>query len=156
VNERFKYSEARLADSLGVTRQDLRPIRQRLLREGRDWKKIHGQVLFSEGSTLYIAKAFGVESPNLEALLVPLEEDPPPAIVESNGYKKMRVIPPKPLNPRVIYAQDEAGNKSLVWVGRNDTFCFDDEIEVKPHETQTGILECVSEIPRDRRRVHRM
>ena len=138
------YSEARLTESLGITREDLRLYRQ-LLKESRDWKKSR-EVLLSEGSATYIAKAFGNDAPDLESLL-PVHE-PPPEITESNGEmrKKMRVIPPMPFNPRVVYAQelDAQGDegKSLVWVGNNKNFCFDDEIEVEPHETQTRILQC--------------
>jgi hypothetical protein len=156
VSERFKYSEARLTDSLGITREDLRPVRQ-LLKEGRDWKKIRGQVLLSEGSANYIAKAFGNDSLNLDELLPEVA----PEVAEANGHaqrKKMRIIPPPSFNPRVVFAQelDAQGDegKSLVWVGNNKNFCFGDEIEVEPHETQSGILQCVSEIPRDRRRPH--
>lgn len=154
----FLYSEARLTESLGITREDLRPMRQ-LLKEGRDWKKIRGQVLLSKGSANYIARAFGNDSPDLEALLQ--TEALPPEVIETNGQagrKKMRVVRPMPFNPRIVMAQeidDPESEKVIVWVGRNETFCFDDEIEVEPHETQTGILQCVSEIPRDRRRVHR-
>lgn len=153
----FLYSEARLTDSLGISREDLRPVRQ-LLKEGRDWKKIGGEILLTKGSTNYISKAFGGGAPDLESLL-PVHEAPP-EVAQSNGavHRKMRVIPPMPINPRVVYAQDvdaqgEEG-KALVWVGHNDTFCFEDVLEVEPHETQTGILQCVSEIPRDRRRPH--
>ena len=157
MSERFLYSEARLIESLGIKREELRPMRQ-LLKEGRDWKKLRGQVLLNEGSTNYLAKAFGCDAPDLESLL-PVDE-PVPEVIETNGHvrKKMRVIPPPSFNPRMVFAQDleaqgEEG-KGLVWVGNNKNFCFGDEIEVEPHETQTGILQCVSEIPRDRRRPH--
>jgi hypothetical protein len=157
---RFLYSEARLADQIGISREDIRPIRHTLLKEGRDWKKIGGEILLSEGSAKYLAKSFDVVSPDLAALLL-MPEEPPQEVVATNGHsqrKKMRVIPPPPFNPRVVFAQDldaqgEEG-KALVWVGNNKNFCFGDEIEVEPHETQTGILQCVSEMPRDRRRPH--
>jgi hypothetical protein len=158
VSERFKYSEARLAEVIGLEREKFRNIRRMALKEGRDWKKFRGEVLLSEGTVNYIARAFGVESLDLERCLPVDDEQPPPEIVESNGHpqrKKMRVVPPKPFNPRIVIAEDEQGNREIVWVGRNDNFCFNDEIEVEPHETQTGILQCVSEIPRDRRRPHR-
>jgi hypothetical protein len=156
VSERFKYSEARLAEAIGIDRDQLR-ITRGLLKEGRDWKKIRGEILLSEGSANYVLKAYDVEKLELDQCL-PLKE-PVPEIVELNGHplrKKMRVVPPKPFNPRIVLAQDDEGNREIVWVGRNDNFCFNDEIEVEPHETQIGILQCVSEIPRDRRRpLHR-
>jgi hypothetical protein len=162
VSERFKFSEARLAEAIGIDRDEARLSRELLkLKEGRDWKKIRGRVLLSEGSAKYVAQAYGVKELDMELCLPAEEPDPPPEVVETNGQnghwpKKMRVVPPKPFNPRIVLAQDDQGNREIVWVGRNDNFCFNDEIEVEPHETQTGILQCVSEMPRDRRRpLHR-
>ena len=148
-----------MAEAIGVEREEVRAFRE-TLKEGRDWKKIRGQVMLSDGSATYVGKAYGVEL-DLEKLLSPaLVEEPLPEVTELNGQnghwpKKMRVVPPKPFNPRIVLAQDDQGNREIVWVGRNENFCFNDEIEVEPHETQTGILQCVSEMPRDRRRPHR-
>lgn len=146
----FKYSEARVAEQLGLPREALRDVRLVNFAPGLDWKKISGEILLTEGAVERAAKLTFTKTPELERCL------PQPKAHQANGEqptrKKMRVIPPRPFNPRIVFAEDAEGNRQLVWVGRNDTFCFDDEIEVEPHETQTGILQCVSPVPRDTRR----
>jgi hypothetical protein len=147
----FKFSEARVAEQLGISRDAIRDVRAINLEPGLDWKKISGEILLTHDAVGRVVKLTFTQMPDLE-LCLPQPKSPQVPNGEHPLRKKMRVIPPRPFNPRVVFAQDAEGNRQLVWVGRNDTFCFDDEIEVEPHETQTGILQCVSPVPRDRRR----
>lgn len=150
----FNYSEMRVAEQLGLSRDEARDLRVSHLERDVDWKKIRGTILLTQKGISQLVKIQKSKPPNLK-LCLPADETAQP----SNGAEEhpttrrtMRVIPPMPFNPRIVYAQDDEGEKHLVEVGRNATFCFDDQIEVEPHETQIGILQCVSAIPRDRRR----
>jgi len=146
----FPYSEIRVAEQLGISREQMREVRAKNLVRDVDWKN-GGEVRLTEDAIWMLCRVLLLKLPNLEFCL---HEEKKHAPTEQPESQKMTVIPPRPLNPRVIYAIDDDGNKALVWVGNNATFAFNDVIEVVPHETQTGILQCVSPIPRDRRRPH--
>lgn len=148
----FKYSEELVSRQIGLPRDEIRVIREENFDSGVDFKKIRGEIMLTENAVWRLATLSLTKMPKLE-LCEPSKEPETP-----NGEhlpKKMRVVPPMPINPRIVYAMDEEGNRELVWVGRNGTFCFEDEIEVAPHPEQTGILICLSPIPRDRRRFPR-
>jgi hypothetical protein len=146
VKAAFLYSEALLAKQIGLSRTKSRALRERL-EEGVDWEKNPGGevLLAEEGIQRIIDFTKSAAIVNRELCLA-----------EKNGapdHKKiMRVVPPMPMNPRVVLAEDMDGKRLLVWVGRNATFSFGDEIEVQPHPVQSGILQLVSPIPRLRRR----
>lgn len=153
----FHFSEARLAEQLGLSRDEVREVRQQKLARGVDWKNVRGEILLTEAGVSRIADLNHLKQPNLESCRAVARED------QSNGQghrhplrKQMIVVPRMPSNPRIVCAKERPEDPdeavSLVWVGRNENFCFGDVIEVEPHETQTGVWQCVSEIPRNRRR----
>lgn len=152
----FQYSEARFGELIGLSREKIRESRDQLVPD-REWKKLRGQVMLTADAIWLICALYGVQVPDLEQCKPQAPEQGTNG--EHEARKKMRVVQPMPINPRIVYAEELGENgdgnhvKMIVWVGDHKNFCFGDEIEVEPHEVQTGILQCVSPIPRDRRRV---
>jgi len=148
------FSETIVARALGLTRGDAREFRQLHLAFG-DWKKKRGEVLLTLDAIDRFARFYNLKTPTIDELEKFATEgssnngEQPPEKKIWHG----RIVPPKPLNPRLVFVEDENGERYVVEVGRNATFCFDDHIEFVPHETQTGIWSCLSPIPRDTRRV---
>jgi hypothetical protein len=146
----FEYSEALVADQLGLPRDAAKELREKNLRRGTHWKKNNGDILLTETAVERIASLCLTKMPDLERCKPAARQE------DGNGAhplrKKLRVVPPMPINPRLVYGQDDDGERHVVDVGRNGTFVYDDEIEVEPHPEQQGIFICVSPTPRDRRR----
>jgi len=150
---RFIYSEARIADAIGVSRDEIRQIRDVHLSSKLHWKKIGREILLTESALksmidLFVrTKLFAATPPKLSDCL--------PQKHGTNGARKKMRIVAIPMNPRMVLANeagDPAMDQLLVYVGRNATFAFGDEIEVGPMEGQKGIWQLTSELPRDRRR----
>lgn len=142
----FKYSESRLSHEINVSRTYVRSLREDNLKQGVHWQKNPGgEVLLTQKGVNAILDLTSKSIVDLDLCLA-----------QKNGARNqtqiMRVVPPMPMNPRVVLAENDDGKRLLVDVGRNGTFCFGDQIEVKTHPVQTGILQLVSPIPRDRRR----
>lgn len=145
----FPYSEARLAGQLAITRREIRQLRADHLEQGLDWQKNGAEILLSKDGLARICRFEGTPLTRVK-----LDE----CLSQKNGenstvlHKKMTVAPPMPINTRMVLAEDEQGERCLVDVGKNGTFVFGDEIEVGPHESQQGIWQLLSAVPRDRRR----
>lgn len=140
----FIYSEARVAEALSISRTEARSYRSKLT-EGDDWKKERGEILLSHKGLERLSGFCG------HALTDGFTDS---LHKKNGGPKKMRVsqIPP---NPRMVLARDDESDRHLVYVGSNATLVVGDEIEVGPHSTQKGILQLLSTLPRDRRRLPR-
>jgi hypothetical protein len=153
VSAQFLYSEARAAKALGVNRDEIREIRELHLERNSDWRKIGRDILLTEAGLLLLirflvgARLYNSDLPRLSDCL--------PQKNGANGArKKMRVVA-VPINPRMVLANDSGDpgqEQHLVYVGRNATFAFGDEIEVEPVPEQKGIWQLTSEVPRNRRR----
>lgn len=153
MNAPFLYSEALVAEQLGLPRDAARELREKNLRRGTHWKKNNGDILLTELAVERIAALCLTKMPDLERCkLSPRPQASPNGESLPPPRKKLTVVPPMPINPRMVRAQDENGECHLVDVGRNGTFVFNDEIEVEPHPAQLGMFLCLSPIPRDRRR----
>ena len=141
----FIYSEARVAESLGISRTEVRHYRSSELMPGVDWKKERGEILLSDKGLERLSGLCGQALP--AGFVQTLQK-------KNGGPKKMRVsqIPP---NPRMVLAQDDDSDCHLVYVGNNTTFVVGDEIEVVPHSIQKGIWTHLGQPPRDRRRLPR-
>jgi transposase-like protein len=142
----FPYSESLIGREIGVSRGTLRSWRGLHLEESLDWQKNGAEILLSEDGVKRVAKLAGVSLPNLDLTHCLAGQK------KNGAMKKMTVVPPMPINPRVVLAEDDAGKRHLVDVGRNETFVFGDELEVGPHAVQQGIWRHLGDIPRDRRR----
>jgi hypothetical protein len=145
----FPYSESLIGREIGVSRGTLRSWRGLHLEESLDWQKNGAEILLSEDGVKRVAKLAGVSLPNLDLTHCLAGQKKNGAVATA---KKMVVVPPMPINPRVVLAEDENGERSLVDVGRNGMFVFGDVIEVGPHPVQQGIWRHLGDIPRDRRR----
>jgi hypothetical protein len=150
VTEQFLYPEHGLADALGISSNRARAIREMRLREDVDWKKIAREIMLTESGAETVARVCDADLPKLADCL--------PQKNGANGStKKMRVVN-IPMNPRMVLANEsgEPGREQhLVYVGRNATFAFGDEIEVRPSHEQKGVWELTGAFPRERRRVNR-
>jgi hypothetical protein len=140
----FPYSESLVGREIGVSRSTLRNWRGLHLEEELDWQKNGAEILLSASGLDRIVKLVGAPQLDLVACLAGQKKNGAP--------KKMTIVPPMPMNPRMVLAEDENGERCLVDVDKNGTFVFGDVIEVGPHETQKGIWRLVSQVPRDRRR----
>lgn len=153
MSARFLYSEAQLAKAIGVSRDEMRDVRELHLDRDSDWKKIRREILLTEAGLRLLVrffvgtKLFSTDVPRLSECL--------PQKNSANGAKKKMRIVAIPLNPRMVLANDSGDpgqEQHLVYVGRNATFVFGDEIEIEPVPGQKGVWQVISAVPRDRRR----
>lgn len=149
MSAQFLYSEKRLASALGISFDRSREIRDIHLQRDADWKKIRREILLTEGGLRTVVRV----SMNTRFAAPPkLSDCLPQKNGAPNGAKKKMRIVAIPMNPRMVLATESGGVHHLVYVGRNATFAFGDEIEVEPYPNQDGVWQLVSAIPRDRRR----
>src|SRR5437868_3667613 len=95
----FKYSEAKLAKRLGLTRGEVKFLRQQLV-EGEDWKAIagNGEIALTENAAKkYVA---GIENgPRVLAVGDCLVGSTPR---KKNGRAPLLLLPPAPIKMRVL------------------------------------------------------
>lgn len=160
--DEFKYSEHRLAEALGVSRADLKFIRDRQLELDRDWKKNGGGfVALAESGVSKILSALGGNiDVDLGRCLI-TSDDPHPQtatlglspLPEKNGAVSMTVAK-IPLNPRVVLATNDARELCTVDVGNSLNFVVGDAISAVPHSAQPGFWRFVGQMPHSRRRIN--
>lgn len=152
VARKFAYAEAKLADTIGVSRTDLRTFRNKSLKRGEDWRKqrkgSYGHwVLFSEEAVKAITEHFGIQGAKLDTARI----EPPP----SNGTAPQAEMPLVKvsaicLNVRRINAVDERGKVFEVLVGNNEVWAIGNPLRVKVSEVNKMFWECAHKPPRYR------
>lgn len=146
----FRYSEAKLADRIGVTRGLVKGFRDRVLDPDRDWQKIDGEIALSQRGLKRLWRELrpGVALFDLrDCLLHSLPQKNGAAGIVDGHTDVDPIIPlgdikmPIPisatvttvcLNPRVVVATDPHGLRIMVEVGRNANFTVGMNIPVVP------------------------
>lgn len=141
VANEFKYSEGRLARCIGLSRDDLKEVRDMHLELDRDWKKVGGEVALNNPGLRRIWKVLQIKPRALdlrECLLLNGAEKngalPPngeQAVVEREkillGSQAMPIpmvmrVTRIPENPCLVLCHDQHARLVSVWVGKNKNF----------------------------------
>lgn len=145
----FIYSEKLVAERLGLSRTNVRELRNLHLEENVDWKKIDGAILLSSRGAFRLAKWVDHDDydlPDLDGCL---------ASEKKNGAPAKLIVIAICMNPRMVLANesgDANAERKLVDVGSNKKFALGDAIEAGPHDAQAGVLQLLSKLPRTDRR----
>ncbi len=133
----FRYSEARLADCIGVARPDLKGIRDRRLKIDRDWKKVGGEIALSNAGLRMVWHALQIRPHDLdlrECLILNGAKkngahSDGPAVGEKIllGSSAMPIpalmrVTRIPANPSLVLCHDQHARLCSVWVGKNENF----------------------------------
>ena len=159
----FSYSEQRFCDVTGLSRGNIKAIRDGVLREDRDWKKIGGEVALSAAGIKRLwrsletrPRAFDLAS----CLVAPREKKN-----GANGSQEIRLgtmAMPVPVlmnvtrvcaNPGLLWAQRSEGidrSTHVVWVGRNSNFVPGMKIRVAPKPDAPAMWRFLGSLPQRR------
>lgn len=165
----FTYSEAKLSERLGISRTDIKSIRDQRLTVDSDWKKIAGEVVLSGGGIKRLWRALR-ERPAVfdlaSCLIAPPEKKNGGAVNGTNGESTEILLGhasmPVPVlmtvtricvNESLVLAQQTLGldrRTQTVWVGRNENFTVGMELQVVPKKNAAGIWVMTGPLPQRR------
>lgn len=155
----FTYSEAKLSDRLGISRTDIKAIREGSLTAESDWKKIGGEVALTSGGVKRLWRALETRPAGFDLSL---------CLVSRSAKKNGAVIAPillgsaaMPipvemvvtricLNTALVQAQQSSGldrRTQIVWVGRNGNYVVGMRIQVSPKKNTAGVWEMAGPVP---------
>jgi hypothetical protein len=156
----FIYSEARLAEHIGMPRAELKFQRDNNLREGRDWKNKGGEIALSLRAVVKLCDALRMPKNRLDVTACYLERP---------GEKKNRSQAPALLlcdrgaaptpikmrvrrifgNPRLMEAQEIGSTRIFqVVVKSNANFLLGMEFKAIPDPANPGFYRVAGQLPR--------
>jgi hypothetical protein len=167
MSSAFPYSEAKISERIGVSRTDLKAIRDRKLKEGSDWKKVAGEVALSGPGIkrlwqLLETRPAGFE---LESCLIVARAKKNGAAGNGNGHGTNgdavillthasvpveMVVTRKCLNTAIVLAQQTTGfdrRTQTVWVGKNFNYTPGMNIQVRRKKNVAGVWEMAGPVP---------
>jgi hypothetical protein len=142
VAAEFKYSERKLARCIGLSRDDLKAVRDMHLELDRDWKKVGGEVALNNGGlrrvwrvleikprTLDLRECLilnGTEKNGAENGVSPACESAVPEKILL-GHQALPIpsvlrVTRIPDNPSLVICHDLQARLCSVWVGKNENF----------------------------------
>lgn len=163
----FTYSEAKLSERLGISRTDIKSIRDRKLRADSDWKKLAGEVFLSPSGLKRLWRALETRPAgfDLTMCLVSSPVKKNGAAVNGDAQEEIlmgHVTMPIPVtmtvtricdNPSLVLAQQTEGldrRTQVVWVGRNENFVTAMRISVGPKPDSPGMWRLLGALPQRR------
>jgi hypothetical protein len=153
----FDYSEARLAEHLGLARDDAKMLRKKALVEGVHWQKKAGQTALSIAGVkkLWSALKAGPSTIDLSAcLLLPREKSGPTTeplrLPEAPTFARPAKLIVKKIYPnvKVLLATDQAQRDWRVIVGNNTLFEPRMTLPAVPCAAHPGFYQLVGRLPR--------
>lgn len=129
-------NETALAEAIGVNRKELAALRRRALKEGTDFEKRGGAVVYSADGMAAVARALEVEAPDPE---------------KNGGGAPVEVVlrvTRVPRNPRIVLATDGTTADLRVKVRRNVNFRPGMEVPALPVPGIDGLFEFRGRLPR--------
>lgn len=153
AHDGFTFSEARFANALGVSRSDLKSIREKNLEKNVDWKRVAGgEIGLTRSALKRLWKklpAGKTDSIDLAScvLQAPPERHATIPMQPLDAARQMRVSA-IPLNPFIVLAEDEHGQVYRVLVARNSVFARGIEISARPDPNHADIWMIVGPVPR--------
>lgn len=158
----FAYSEAKLSEQRGISRTDIKAIRERQLKEGVDWKKVGGEVALAASGVKRLWKELGCRKLPFDltsCLLAPVKKNGAAAVTPIRLGTAAMPIPVEMvvtqicLNTALVRAQQTSGldrRTQIVWVGRNFNYSAGMRILVAPKKNMPSIWIMAGPEPRRR------
>jgi hypothetical protein len=148
------YYEAKIAERLGITRDQIRFVREQALKEKKHWRLSGRDVVYTDDGVKKFLRYLAVDlsAADLNSCLVPVREKQKGAAPKNAPATGTIELTVKRCfaNPKLLLATDSAGNEVRVRVPRNRNF----KVKMKLHAQRVNesLYKMVGRCPRYRGR----